>query len=210
MLPAAVGRRSEEAERAAWFERQRAAFRAHYLAEPGNPYRESGRSSGAERWEESRRPIAGAIERDGDFMDVGCANGLLLESLVGWAAERGHRIRPHGIDFVPELVELARRRHPGAPAEAFEVANAFDWRPRRRYDWVRTELEYVPPADRAALARRLVDEALAPGGRLVLCHYCARDERAREVAAELAALGLRVVGSASARGLGVAWAEGPR
>ena len=43
----------------------------------------SGRSTGAERWELKRRCIADAVEGAGDSMDVGCANGLRLESLRG-------------------------------------------------------------------------------------------------------------------------------
>jgi 2-polyprenyl-3-methyl-5-hydroxy-6-metoxy-1,4-benzoquinol methylase len=53
-----------------------------------------------------------AIHRSGDFMDVGCANGLLLLTMILWAREEGFAIRPHGIDLVPELVEIARRRFP--------------------------------------------------------------------------------------------------
>ena len=66
-----------------WFETLRAAIADYYLADPTNPYQQSGRSTGAERWELKRRCIADAIDRDGDFQDVGCANGLLLESLIG-------------------------------------------------------------------------------------------------------------------------------
>jgi 2-polyprenyl-3-methyl-5-hydroxy-6-metoxy-1,4-benzoquinol methylase len=83
-----------------------------YLADPANPYQQSGRSSGGERWEETRRCLMKAIGRDGDFMDIGCANGLLLETLIAWAREEGFSIRPYGIDFVPELLELARQRLP--------------------------------------------------------------------------------------------------
>ena len=37
--------------------------------------------------ERARRPIVSAIDRDGTFLDVGCANGLLMESLATWAGE---------------------------------------------------------------------------------------------------------------------------
>jgi 2-polyprenyl-3-methyl-5-hydroxy-6-metoxy-1,4-benzoquinol methylase len=154
-------------------------------------------SAARRRWEESRRCIADAIDRDGDFMDIGCANGLLLETLIAWAAERGHQIRPHGIDFIPELVDLARRRHPGAPPDGFEVANAFYWMPKRRYDWVRTELVYVLPADRAAFARHIYDLALAPGGRLIAWHYRGRQDSPIDQAPSLGSLGFEVNGSRS-------------
>jgi SAM-dependent methyltransferase len=146
-------------------------LREHYLAEPDNPYRQSGRGGGAERWEESRRCIADAVDRDGDLLDVGCANGLLLESMAGWLAERGITVRPHGVDFIDELVELARERLPEAPAGAFHAANVWDWQPPRRYDFVRTNLDYLPERYWAKWVRRHWERLVAPGGRLVLCWY---------------------------------------
>ena len=68
-------------EQERFFADMRRVTAEYSLAEPDNPYRQSGRAKGAARWEESRRCIAEAIQRDGDFMDIGCANGLLLESL---------------------------------------------------------------------------------------------------------------------------------
>lgn len=195
-----------DAPREVWFAALHDAIEAHYLAEPGNPYRQSGRSSGALRWEETRRCIAEAVHRDGDFMDVGCANGLLLESLGAWCAEKGISIRPHGIDFVAALVELARARHP-AHADSFEVANAFTWQPGRKYDFVRASLECVPAFDRAELVRRLFERAVAPAGRLVICHYPDRGEPLVDVAAELSAFGYSVAGSASAPNVSLAWTE---
>lgn len=198
-----------DASRSDYFEAMRGALAEYYLADPADPYRQSGRSGGAARWEESRRCITLAIHRDGDFLDIGCANGLLLESLIEWARGRGHAIRPHGIDFIPELVDLARVRHPGAPPDSFAVANAYDWNPSRRYDWVRTELVYVPPADRAEFARRLYAEALAPGGRLIVCHYWSRSSPRPDTGPCLRANGLPLTGSADADGVRVEWAEAP-
>ncbi|MFQ6033540.1 MAG: hypothetical protein ACE5KR_01630 [Candidatus Bipolaricaulia bacterium] len=64
------------------------ALEAAYPAEDG-PIRQSGFSSGPERWRAEREPILEAIGRDGGLLDVGCANGFLLECLVQWAGERG-------------------------------------------------------------------------------------------------------------------------
>lgn len=192
-------------QREAYFATLRAAIRSSYLAEPGNPYRESGRSSGAARWEETRRCIADAVPASGTFLDVGCANGLLLESLARWLDERGITIAPHGIDFVPELVALARQRLP--PGE-FEVANAYRWRPRRTYDFVRTNVEYVPRADHVDFARSQL-AAVTPGGRLILCHYRNGGEAPVDVAAVLRATGLEVAGRRSAPNVEVAWGNRP-
>ena len=178
--------------RQAYFDALRAALAAYYLADPGNPYQQSGRSSGAARWEETRRPLAQAIDRDADVLDVGCANGLLLETLIGWCADRGITIRPHGVDFIPELVTLARTRFPGQEA-SFHVANAWDWQPGRQYDVVRTNLEHVPRADWSAFVERQLSWVV-PGGRMIVCHYRNAHEEVVDVGALLEGWGFAVAG----------------
>jgi 8-oxo-dGTP pyrophosphatase MutT (NUDIX family) len=202
--------RASAAARAEFFRALRASTAEYYLSEPGNPYRESGRGKGAARWEETRRCIADAVHRSGDFMDVGCANGLLLETLRKWCAERGFALRLHGIDFVPELVALARARHP-AYADHFAVANAWDWEPRRRYDFVRLSLEIVPASDRAELVRRIASRAVAPGGRLIVCHYAdvARGDPRVDVGTWLESEAMIPVGRGAAPGVSLAWIDCP-
>jgi SAM-dependent methyltransferase len=194
------------ASREEYFEALRAAIAEHYLAEPGNPYRQSGRSNGAARWEETRRCIADAVDRDGHFMDVGCANGLLLETLERWCRDKGVTLTPHGLDFVPELVSLARARHPER-ADAFEVANAWDWQPRRRYDYVRIGVDTMRPVDRAELVQRVFARAVADGGRLIVCHYRNTGDASVDVAAWLGGIGQRVAGAASAPNVEIAWID---
>jgi SAM-dependent methyltransferase len=197
----------ESGSREDWFAAAREAIAGYYLADPANAYQQSGRSSGAARWRETRECIAQAVHRDGEFLDVGCANGLLLASLIGWCQERGFAIQPHGIDFVPGLVDLARQRFPGREA-CFEVANAFHWESRRLYDYVRTNLEYLQPRDWPEFVARQ-HAAVAPGGRLIVCHYRNRDDACIDVAAVLTAMGLTVAGQAEAPGTSVAWCEAP-
>jgi SAM-dependent methyltransferase len=188
-----------------YFRVLREAVAEFYLTDSSNPYQQSGRSSGAERWEATRRILVKAIHRSGDLVDVGCANGLLLETLIAWAREEGFLLRPHGIDFVPELVDLARRRFAGAH-QSFEVANAFYWSPRRQYDFVRTNLEYVPEPDWIPFVQRQ-HGVVAPGGRLILCHYRNTDEREVDVGAVVEEAGFVVVGRAGAPGVSVGWAD---
>ena len=201
-----LARLAADASRVEYFAALRAAIAEHYLAEPGNPYRESGRSSGAERWDETRRCIAEAVDRDGSFMDVGCANGLLLETVSRWCLEKNVAITPHGIDFVPELVSLARARHP-AHRDSFEVANAWDWEPRRRYDYVRIGIEIVRPADRADFVRRALARSVADDGRLIVCHYRNAGDEPADVVGWLEGIGQRVAGAARAPGVEVAWID---
>jgi len=194
-----------EAPRDVYFEAVREAITEYYLADPSNPYQQSGSNSGSERWKQTRYCLVDAIHRSGDFLDVGCANGLLLEDLISWATERGFLLRPHGIDFVPELIELTRRRFPGHDC-SFEVANAFYWTPRRQYDFVRTNLEYIQPADWPEYIARHFS-AVAPGGRLILSQYRNESDPRVDVRALLRSLGYFVVGSAEVPGKSFAWCE---
>jgi len=195
----------QDAPRDLYFEVLKAAVSEYYMADPSNPYQQSGRSSGAARWEETRRCFVQALHRSGDFLDIGCANGLLLESLIGWAGEIGLTLRPHGLDFVPELIELARNRFPDH-RESFVVANAFDWTPSREYDFVRTNLEYVPLNDRTDFVRRQYS-AVAPGGRLIVCHYRGPDETSPYPEFFVERAGLRVAGRLEAPGVAAVWVE---
>jgi SAM-dependent methyltransferase len=122
-----------------------------YLAAE-TPWGQSGKSGSAADWEYARSHLASAIDRDGTFLDVGCANGYLIECLPKWTS---FEVGPYGLDIAPELVELARRRLPWW-AERIFVGNALDWQPPSRFTYVRTGLEYVPPRRRRDLVERLL------------------------------------------------------
>ena len=64
----------------------------------------SGFGGTPEEWRAAREPITDAIDRDGTFLDVGCANGLLMESVHTWCAERGLNVEPYGLDVAAGLV----------------------------------------------------------------------------------------------------------
>jgi diadenosine tetraphosphate (Ap4A) HIT family hydrolase len=71
------------------------------------PWGGSGYGGSREDWEYARSHIAHAIEGPGSFLDVGCANGFLLECLPRWTAVPLDR---WGLDIDPALVERARGR----------------------------------------------------------------------------------------------------
>ena len=193
-----------------YFEALRDVLAEYYLADPDDPYRQSGRGRGADRWRESRHCHVEAIDRDGSYCDVGCANGLLLETLHDWAAERGFRLDLHGVDFIPELVALARARHPELPAEHFQEANAFHWEPERRYDYVHVNVECVPERDRPELIHRMLVRAVAPRGRLIVSFYYPSAEEGKpqpDPADLLRELRLPVSGTARAVGTLLAWTD---
>jgi SAM-dependent methyltransferase len=149
-----------------WFAEMTEIFEAAYLA-GDNPRARSGFGGDEARWEAARRPIADAIDGDGTFLDIGCASGHLLESLVDWTP---FRIEPYGLDLAPALVELTRSRLPQWADRIF-VGNALSWDPPRRFDFVRTELVYVPAERKRGFVERLLSEVVAPDGRLILCGY---------------------------------------
>lgn len=158
-----------DSDEAAWYAAVGERLETAYLA-TDDPFAQSGMRADAARWERGRRPIVAAIDRDGTFLDVGCANGLLMESVATWAEDAGYRVEPYGLDLSPALAALARRRLPRWADRVF-VGNGVDWRPPFRFDYVRTELVYVPPARQPALVDRLLHEVVTPGGRLVVCSY---------------------------------------
>lgn len=164
LLAAAVGRGEISDEQ--WFDGMAAIFDTAYV-EGENRRAQSGFGGDDDRWEVARRPIATAIDAPGSFLDVGCANGYLLECLVGWA---DFEIEPYGIDIAPAVVSLARHRLPHWNNRFF-VGNALYWNPPRRFDFVRTELLYVPDHLHRQLVDRLLTDVVEVGGRLIICGY---------------------------------------
>ena len=178
-----------------FFIQELAVHEAKYLAGT-NPRQQSGFGRDERDWERFRRPVVAPIDRDGSFLDVGCANGLLMESVAAWAGEDGHRIEPSGLDISEKLAELARRRLPQWRERIF-VGNALLWEPSARFDFVRTELVYVPTTLRRQYTERLLASVVAPGGRLIVCSYgSSRPEgaRAEVLVDELRGWGLPVQG----------------
>ena len=136
-----------------------------------------------------------AIDHDGTFIDVGCANGLLMETLTAWCAAKGIRIEPYGLDVVPELADLARRRLPRWADRIF-IGNALTWSPPRRFNFVRTGLEYVPPRRRRDLVDRMMRDVVAVTGRLIVGVYGNADQTGPGLEEIVAGWGYTVAGHA--------------
>jgi Methyltransferase domain len=192
-----------------------AEFEAIYLASD-DPRGQSGFRGDEVAWRRAKEPIVEAIDHDGTLLDIGCANGLLMESLVEWALERGFRIEPFGLDRSPRLAELARERLPRWSERIFQ-GDATQWAPPQRFDFVRTELVYATEDARPAYVRRLLDHIVAPAGRLIVCGYgsASRNDPAAPVREMLGEWGFAVEGDAVGRNeqgfpvTRVAWIDGP-
>jgi SAM-dependent methyltransferase len=140
-----------EIEEAQWHAEWQAIVVPAYLAAE-TPWGQSGKSGAADDWEWSRSHVADAIDRDGSFLDVGCANGYLMECLSRWTS---FDVEPFGLEIAPELADLARQRLPQW-THRIHVGNGLTWGPAFDYTYVRAGLEYVPAARRLELVERLV------------------------------------------------------
>lgn len=96
----------DEIDDAGWYQEDCARLTTAYLS-GDNPRAQSGHSGDQNHWTQARSLIADAVDRDGSFLDIGCANGFLLECLVGWVSAKGHRMEPYGLDFPAELIHRA-------------------------------------------------------------------------------------------------------
>jgi hypothetical protein len=169
------------------------------------PQAGSGFGGDAARWRARRGMIVDGVHRDGTFLDIGCANGLLMESVREWAGERGLTIEPYGLDLAPGIVDLARRRLPRW-ADRIELGNAIEYAPGRLFTFVHVLLDAVPRARRADLVRHTFT-LVEPGGRLLVSYYPGGTDRGAEE--QLRDMGFPVAGSATGDGATTAWLDKP-
>lgn len=162
----------------------------------------SGSGGGLRRWEKKRRVLAAGFDRDGKWLDVGCANGLLMETLTGWTGEAGVTIEPYGLDLSERLAEAARVRLPQW-ADRIWSGNVMAWEPPLRFDYVTAIADCVPRTVRGNLVERLVRRFVAPTGRLIFSIYMPRPPEepveSPPASAVLERMGYRVSGGAEAR-----------
>jgi SAM-dependent methyltransferase len=181
-------------DRREWHDRIGAIIGPAYLS-ARDPRGQSGFSGSAEDWEAARRFIFAAVTRDGTLLDVGCANGYLMESAARWLAETGVTIEPYGLEILPDIAALARQRLPRW-ADRIMVGNALDWAPGCLFDFVRTGLEYVPAPLRPRLVAHLLEDVVAPGGRLIVGAYSEPAGSPSKLQMEVANWGFTVAGVA--------------
>lgn len=151
------------------------ALEKSYLAEK-DPIRQCGFAGGPERWRQEREPILNAVETDGDLLDIGCANGFLLECLVEWAGQRSIVLTPYGLDQGIRLIELAKKRLPEYSSNLY-TGDAWDWKPPRKFRYVYTLYDCVPPDFLEEYIRRMLLRMVCEGGRLIVGAYGSRSQK---------------------------------
>jgi SAM-dependent methyltransferase len=134
------------------------------------PWKQSGFSGPEDRWMACRKPIADCIDENGSFLDIGCANGYLLECVMNWLKERNLSVIPYGLDISGKLVELAKERLPLFKNNIF-AGNAWDWENPLKFDYVRTELVYVPDYLQQQYVEKILNSYLKEHGKLLVTEY---------------------------------------
>jgi 2-polyprenyl-3-methyl-5-hydroxy-6-metoxy-1,4-benzoquinol methylase len=154
----------------------------------------SGFGGDAVEWRAARSMLCDAVDADVTFLDVGCANGLLMESIVEWCAERGHRVEPYGLDISEPLVERARQRLPQW-SDRIWVGDALGWvhPDGMRFEVVHVLLDAVRDERWRDLVDHLLAGVVAPGGRLLVSQYNQVSPE-HHASAILARLGYEVAG----------------
>ncbi len=165
-------------DRQEWFDANKTLLETAYL-KGHQPWQQSGfglySNRTAEQWEGYRRPVADCITSSGTFLDIGCANGYLLECVIEWTKERGIETIPYGLDISERLAVLAQERLSQCAGHIF-VGNAWHWTPPRRFSYARTELVYVPDDLHSMFVTRLLDHYLEHDGKLLVAEYRGRDK----------------------------------
>lgn len=177
LIRLAADLRTQGVSDATWTRDSVRLLEEHHLRSP-TPEGQSGKFGDASEWELSRRLVVRALHHDGTFLDLGCANGLLMESVERWAAEDGLLIDPYGVGASARLVALARQRLPRLGDHLY-VGDVLNRRPPHRFDYVHTMIDLVPPRRRAEWLLRVLREMVVPGGRLVVRDYDGIGDRLR-------------------------------
>jgi SAM-dependent methyltransferase len=128
-------------------------FRKLALVEPKFP------GSRDQMNDDLRDALVRLIPADASVLEVGCGRGDLLSSLP--------QSDKAGIDFLPELIEEAQRRHPNI---AFSVADALDAKADSKFDAIVCDRLCHSVLDIRNLLVRL-RERLNPGGRIYLTTF---------------------------------------
>jgi 2-polyprenyl-3-methyl-5-hydroxy-6-metoxy-1,4-benzoquinol methylase len=177
-----------------WHSRMASLIRPAYLA-ADNAWAQAGHSGDAETWKASRGFLAAALHKNGTFLDVGCAGGILMESVQQWGIEKHLAIEPYGLDIVPELADLARNRLPHW-SHRIHVGNIRFWQPAQiRFDFVLIRPEYAPESRRRDMVRHVLQNVLAPNGRLII-FVGVEEKHFRTVESSICTSGLEASGRA--------------
>ena len=159
----------DEEELRHWFTSLKDELEGAYVRNE-EPWEQSGYYGSEELWTAARKPVADCVDTSGSFLDIGCANGYLLECILKWTSGRNLEIIPYGIDISEKLITMAKERLPAYAGNLY-AGNGWDWENSLRFDYVRTELVYVPEHLQKQYLDRILDTYLKENGRLLVAEY---------------------------------------
>jgi cyclopropane fatty-acyl-phospholipid synthase-like methyltransferase len=150
-----------------WFENRNLLITNIYL-KGDNPRKQSGHTGDEQRYRYTQGMLLEALYKSGSLIDIGCANGYLLEKLNQWIKNLDLRIDFHGLDISKELIALAKERLPSWK-DHFYAGNALYWNSTKRFDYICVrELTYVPTNKQRSFFFHLYNDILADNGRLII------------------------------------------
>jgi hypothetical protein len=133
-----------------------------------DPRGQSGHGGDIYRWRHVRSMILEAIYADGTFIDIGCANGHLIESLNKWMQYTDVKVDFYGLELSRDLYNLALNRLPEYSSRLFH-GNGLNWKPPFQFNYVYTMvLADIPGSLQKVFLSNLYDNCLCSGGRLIL------------------------------------------
>ncbi len=132
------------------------------------------------KWKQTRRFIVQAINKEGSFLDIGCANGFLLKCLQAW---QPNPLNIYGIDNREQAILEARKLHSSIPdhfqiisgSDLFRVyEKVYEEKIPNQYDYVYRNYwkgEDMEDPERLKLLIETLLKIVKPGGRLILGIY---------------------------------------
>jgi len=160
-----------------WYEINNTYFTKLYLS-TNNPRLQSGHGGNEYHYIFAQLPTIEAIYKNGTFLDVGCANGHLMEMLYKWGTAIGFDLQMFGVDISEELLELAKTRLPQWQ-DRFFLGNAFLWKPENKFDYV-LDCAQIPDDDKSMYYKHLMENYLVEGGRMIIRPYWFENEDSHE------------------------------
>ncbi|SDP26637.1 Methyltransferase domain-containing protein [Paenibacillus sp. yr247] len=171
-----------------WYEMNKSYFTEHYLS-ADNPRSQSGHGGDEEQYFHNHFMLLDTITKNGSFIDVGCANGYLIESINKWInGMNTYQLDFYGLDISHDLIELAKTRLPNWKDKLY-TGNAIEWVPEKKFDFVCVkELGYVPDKMKKTFFEHLYNNFVDEEGRLILGPY-SEEKISRELEEQLSSWG---------------------
>ncbi|MCL2775205.1 MAG: class I SAM-dependent methyltransferase [Oscillospiraceae bacterium] len=141
-----------------------------------NPRAQSGHGGDEYHYRFSHLPIIECLYKDGTFLDVGCANGHLMEMVHKWANAIGFDLQVFGVDISEGLIELAKKRLPQW-YDNFYIANRYFWKSEIKFDYIHLMgIGGYPEYDERICFEYYMENYLADGGRMIIGPYWYENE----------------------------------